>query len=457
MFSNRLVSSSVPPARPHRLTSGYLSWLCLALLGYALLGKGFAYLGVRPLYIGEVSMILGLGVLAVSGRSTAYVLRSPIMWLLTITALWGAVRTVPYIPTLGVVALRDAVLWGYGIFAVIVAALLVEKPTRLRLLLRRYQRFVVLFVGLIWLVHLVTRLAPGLVPHLPGAPVPLAYLKAGDVQVHLGGAAVFLLLGMARARYWVVLLLLAELFVGGVYNRGGFVAAGMAVAVTLLLKPSLGRKLPRLAVGMGGLLLLLVAIDPVIPSEGRAISLQQIQRNVASIFSDSHGTGGLQNTKEWRLNWWGDIFEYTVAGPHFWTGKGFGVNLANSDGYQVTYNESLRSPHNAHVTMLARAGVPGFLLWTLLHLTWLVQMLRAYVRSAHRDEHTWSNVFLFLIAYWTAFMTNASFDVFLEGPMGGIWFWVLFGVGVGALQIYRKRPEVLGSHTTDAARPRLLS
>lgn len=446
MSSRRLVTTS--PLRPLRrcFTNGYVGFLFFVLLGYALLGKGFAYLGVKPLFIGEVLMILGVGVLGGAARSTGYVMRRPVIWLLAVTALWGGIRTIPYISTFGVVALRDAVLWGYGIFAVIVAALLVEKPTRLRGLLQRYRQFALLFVGVIWLIHLVAEMVPNLIPKLPGAPVPLVYLKPGDVQVHLGGAAVFLLLGMARARLWLVVLLVAELVVGGIYNRGGFVAAGMAVTVTLVLKPAISKRLPRLALGAGVVLLLLVLAEPMLPAEGRAISLEQMQQNVKSIFIETPGSEGLEGTKEWRLNWWGDIIGYTVTGPYFWSGKGFGVNLADSDGYQVTRTGDLRSPHNAHVTMLARAGVPGFVLWVLLHLTWVVQMLRAYFDSLSRDEPAWSNVFLFLIAYWAAFMTNASFDVFLEGPMGGIWFWVVFGTGIGALQIYRQRPEVLGSN-----------
>lgn len=456
MSGSRLAHTSALSPLRRRLTNGYLGWLCFVLLGYALLGKGFAYLGARPLYVGEVSLIFGLGALLATARSVAYVTRRPVVWLLAITSLWGAVRTVPYLSTFGVSALRDAVIWGYGIFAVIIAALLVEKPTRLKLLIRRYNRFILLFVGLIWLLYVITKAASGLLPQLPGAPVPLVHLKMGDVQVHLGGIAVFLLLGMARAPTWFILLLLVELFVGGMQNRGGFVSAGMAVTVVLLLRPSISKRLPRLAVGAGALLLLFVTVEPMIPtvrSGGRTISVEQLQKNVESIFSETEGGSGLQGTKEWRLNWWGDIIGYTVNGPHFWTGKGFGVNLADSDGYQVTHDRSLRSPHNGHMTMLARTGVPGFVLWVLLHLTWFMQMLRAYFRSMNRNHHSWSNVFLFLIAYWVAFMTNASFDVFLEGPMGGIWFWVLFGVGIGAMQIYRQRPEVLCRRDSAPERP----
>jgi hypothetical protein len=52
---------------------------------------------------------------------------------------------------------------------------------------------------------------------------------------------------------------------------------------------------------------------------------------------------------------------------------------------------------------------------------------------------------LFLLAYWLAFMANASFDVFIEGPMGGIWFWTIFGTGLAALWIQKHFPEALDS------------
>jgi O-antigen ligase len=93
--------------------------------------------------------------------------------------------------------------------------------------------------------------------------------------------------------------------------------------------------------------------------------------------------------------------------------------------------------------MLARAGVPGFVLWVLVQFAWLRQMLRRYRVSRTAGQRRWSQLFLFLIAYWLAFLVNASFDVSLEGPMAGIWFWTLFGVGLAAGRIHHRCPAVL--------------
>jgi hypothetical protein len=40
-------------------------------------------------------------------------------------------------------------------------------------------------------------------------------------------------------------------------------------------------------------------------------------------------------------------------------------------------------------------------------------------------------------------MTNAAFDVFIEGPMGGIWFWTIYGIGLASVWLYKHSPEVL--------------
>ena len=32
---------------------------------------------------------------------------------------------------------------------------------------------------------------------------------------------------------------------------------------------------------------------------------------------------------------------------------------------------------------------------------------------------------------------------FTEGPMGGIWFWTIYGTGIGAFWTYKNRPEVM--------------
>ncbi len=93
--------------------------------------------------------------------------------------------------------------------------------------------------------------------------------------------------------------------------------------------------------------------------------------------------------------------------------------------------------------MLARAGVPGLALWLTVHAGWAIMIFNGYLISHRGRDPAWSALYIFLLAFWSAFMVNTCFDVFIEGPMGGIWFWSIVGVGIAARWIHRHYPEVL--------------
>jgi O-antigen ligase len=89
------------------------------------------------------------------------------------------------------------------------------------------------------------------------------------------------------------------------------------------------------------------------------------------------------------------------------------------------------------MTMLARAGVPGLILWTLLLVSWFGFVMKAMLTARRRRQKHWAHLFLFIACYFAAMLITASFDVVLERPMLGIWFWCLFGFGLGSVMIYR--------------------
>jgi hypothetical protein len=176
------------------------------------------------------------------------------------------------------------------------------------------------------------------------------------------------------------------------------------------------------------------------PGMSRDISFTQFVQSFATTAGGSAGVAAqdLENTKQWRLAWWAVIITYTIDGDYFWTGKGYGINLADDDGFQVQADNSLRTPHNVHMTVLARSGVPGLALWLGLQIVWGFSLARGLVRARREHAEQWASLFAFLIAFWLSFLVNATFDVYLEGPTGGIWFWSVFGVGIAAVQIYRQ-------------------
>ena len=433
--------------RVRRHASGlFLSVLGVLLIGYAFLGRGFAYLGFPPLYVGELALAVGIVAVGVGGGiHTA--LRNPLSRLLLVFVLWGAFRTLPYLSVYGLDALRDGVVWGYAVFAILVAAAFMRAGAfdRLQRVLRSVYPLL-----LVWLPIslLLVSLQASWLPLMPGTDIPLIQSKPGDAAVHLAGAAAFLGLGARAASgnsrpmsslgsWFCWAAWAAGLLVTASQTRGGFLAAAAGLLLVMLARPfSSWWKFVAAATFVIGLFLIVGSELDI--GRVRRVSPQQIVANVQSVFGSSPREG-LDGTRRWRLDWWGDIVQYTVFGEHFWLGKGFGVNLAVDDGYVVdpTNPRPLRSPHNGHMTILARTGVPGAIVWLGLQAAFAFALWGAYRRAVRRGHEHWAALNGWLLAYWAAFMINGAFDVFLEGPQGGIWFWSVFGMGIAALEVQR--------------------
>ena len=442
------------PLAAGRAGDRYLAAFGACLLGYALMGRAFAYLGVPPLFIGEAMLAAGLAV-AVRWRGVGQVAAVGPFWILLALQGLTVVRSVPYLGTYGLDVARDSMLFGYGLYAYVVFILLVDRPERLRELVLKYRTFAVVMVALVWLPYLAYRVNETWIPFMPGQTnVRMIEAKGGDLMVHLSGIAAFLVLGLRRNSWPVTLALAVTAVLVMVSNRGGMIAFVLALGLAALLKPpgASGLRLgfALVAVVVAGIVAVPVMEAVRISGDSRALTVEQIWDNVKSVVgqSDSHS---LETTKAWRLAWWGKIADETLLGPRRWDGHGFGLNLANRYGFEIDDRGSLRSPHNATMTVLARTGVPGLALWLALHAAFVFWMLRAWFAARAARLYTWSAVFAFALCLWVAVMVNASFEVYVEGPMGGIWLWTVFGAGLAAARIARTHPDLFATPDFDAA------
>jgi hypothetical protein len=437
------------------LPATFLFMLGIVLLGYALFGRSFAYLGAPPVFLGEILLVMGILATLASG-SLLTVARSPVIWLVVLWAIWGAFRTVPFLATYGIDALRDATLWGYSVFAVTVAACVLSTRS-VPEVARRYSGWVM--GAALWLpaALLLNRWLGLAGPHMPGTDQLLFIMKPGDAGVHLAGIASFVLLGLGSSRlgrtadwprhrwlFWGIFLF--GLVCVTAMSRGGFLSVVATLLVVGLFEPiAVGKRL-----AIAALVVLLAAATVAVVSDNlqfedamstaeRTITPRQVIANIVSVGSGTRTRGNLSGTREWRLDWWTTITDYTVFGRYFWTGKGFGVNLADDDGFQVASPDEapLRSPHSSVMTVLARTGVPGALLWAALQLCFGVSLVAASWRARAAGALWWARLDLWILSYWIAFVVNSSFDVFLEGPQGGIWFWCLIGLGVAVIELQR--------------------
>lgn len=426
----------------------YLLLLSGVLPGYAFLGKGFAYLGFPPIFIGEIAFFTGFIILLRTGCLIAALATLPSL-VLAATMIWVLLRTLPYVGIYGFDALRDSVVIMYGGFAFVVIALLLEDARRINTIIRYYGAFANIFIPTIPFLYAFYRYMEDYIPKWPGYNVPVLHIT-GEVA-HLAGAAVFALVGLGKMTPLWGILLLATVVMASAWSRGGMLSFVLPVIFAMLV---LGKVRELAAVLVIGLVIFATAyaVETAFTTDHhearstseRSLSARQIVDNVASIV----GQGGQQteSTKTWRLEWWNIILANTVFGPNFWSGRGFGLNLGDADGFgfqDAAHADlpPLRSPHNVHMTLLARAGVPGAALWLGMLTSWFAMMMHAMLTARRRGQTEWAGLFLFASCYAAAFVINASFDVALEGPMEGIWFWCLIGFGIGSAMIYRCQPH----------------
>lgn len=447
--------------------------LAILLAGYMLMGRGFAHLGVPPLYLGEA--VLGLGIVATvcaAVRRRLHLGRSWIALALVLFMVLGLARTVPYLGTYGIDALRDAVTWGYGSFALIIYVL--ADRAWLEGAARLYGRMIVIFAAWLPIGFYLFVNYQDLIPLAPGG-VPVLFFKNQDMAVHAIGAIAFLILlttAATRVTQFAWRTAVAVPLAWGIYVTGSISRGALASTATGLgLLAVLARRSPTWAPVLAATAVVALTIslsgafvgpgptptpgvtatpgtpppsgmptptpEPTpqpTPTSGRALSPAQWWENILSIVTLSSDPN-LEGTKQFRLAWWSKIVRYTVFGPYFWDGKGFGINLADDDGFQPTADRSLRAPHNTHFTVLARMGVPGALLWALLQAGFGMQLLRSVVAHRRSGDMLVAAIGGWILVYWTAMMVDTSFDPYLEGPQGGIWFWTLFGLGLVVIRL----------------------
>ena len=117
-ISRPIVNAMLPPAS--LLADGadaplahfhwrYVTLIGCMLMGYALDGRAFAYLGYPPLFVAEIMLLVGVAVFATT-RQWRQLLTNPRTWPLLGLCAWGALQTLPYFSIYGMSAARDAVV-----------------------------------------------------------------------------------------------------------------------------------------------------------------------------------------------------------------------------------------------------------------------------------------------------------------------------------------------------------
>jgi hypothetical protein len=385
---------------------------------YAYFNKGVAYA-----FLAEVLLALGLLMILFNLKDYVLVVNKPVKIIIffmgiTVLAIFPALLKYPF-----KAVAQDASMFLYAGFLFVVFLFREQQSdlmNRLLLIYRWYPLVVFLNFILVSYVPFFQELK------LFGG-VPLMLYKYGDMALHLLITTLLMLCGMIKLdKRWkmINLLLIVYLFlVIATYNRAGMLSylAGISVFLWVYRKRFSAETL-RSYLRFAPLLLMVVIgfyVNTRVDEnfQGRKVGLDQLKQNVLSIFDNSVEEGGLSDNKVWRLAWWYSILQQSTKGSNIIIGRGLGENLAVINDVK-TEDENLRSPHNFHLNILARFGYPVFLLW----IFWIVLHLKQINVRRHPEFQI-----LILIAF-LAFIINASFDVYLEGPMGAFPFWTWLGI-----------------------------
>lgn len=396
----------------------YLNWLVFVYACYCYFNRGVAYS-----YLVEVTWLLGVFLIIKNLKS--YVIswdkKTKILLLLIAICSVFMVRGILRYPLIDVI--RDSFMINYSVFVFIVFYLRKELPILKQKIANVYKWFpLIVTIGF---------LLRSFIPYFAElhffGEIPFLVYKNGDLAVHLLIATFFLMNGATQLnkRFTILnVILIGYLFlITATFNRSGMLSylVGISVFLYFSRKTELAK---RYFSYVKFIPIVLIIALPIYMStkvkdktQGRDVGVSQLKDNITSMVKPGSEKNGLNDNVIWRLVWWGKIIDYTFAGEYFVAGKGLGVNLSEDDDIAME-DDSLRSPHNFHLNILARFGVPIFLLW----LYWLSLILSEFKNKRLSSEH------LTYLCIILAFLVNASFDVALEGPMSAFPFWLILGI-----------------------------
>jgi len=409
------------------------AWLlAFALVGYIVGNRGFAQMQPAPsipLLPAEAALLVAVPTLAfrVIFRESPGWRGDLLNYGILAWMLIGTARLPFDIRSYGVVALRDYAMIYYAAFFFVAQDYATASPAA-RLLRRSLT---IAFVLLVPVVVSILIAPDFLVAHLTWHGIPIIYHKSDLIATSLGAAFFWLWTRRQQSghRRWQLLAAASLLLIAVMASP----RAGMfAVFVTTILWVASGRW--RIAAAQAGIVAAagLVAVAAALFShEDFHTSLPySMYEHVISFFDPAgHGTyvnnasGDLGGNNQFRLIWWRDVVEDTLA-THPVAGQGFGSDLSARFlvDFDLLSDETFaaRSPHSMIVTVIGRMGLLGLAAWLALSAGAATLVWRLF-KAGGPDQ-------LGLASVVCVVGVSAYFGVVLEGPMGAVAFWTALGL-----------------------------
>ena len=395
----------------------YLRAYLLVMTLYVFLNKGVAYT-----YLVEALWLFGILLLFINRKKVELIWNKTTKLILFFIAISFIYILRGFTKYDIIDLIRDSFIFQYGWF-VFILFLFKEKLE----IIWETLFFIYKWLPFVALLNFILQyFVPFFETVAPFGGIPILLYKNGDMGVQLLISTLLLLYSFEnKTLKWRVLLSLVialDFLILASYSRSGIVAFLASMLCFIYFNKDIQLQ-SRVRLLIKYLPIILLVVTPIYINikvaenfQGRAVGLEQIKNNFSSIVGGTTDATS-ENNVVWRLVWWAKIIDYSLSSPNFFIGKGLGMNLATDDDI-ITLDDSLRSPHNFHLNIMSRFGVLIFMIW----MYFLIQLLKPLFKKQLQGKR------LLIGCILLAFLLNASFDVFLEGPMGAFPFWTWLGL-----------------------------
>jgi hypothetical protein len=423
-------------ARPYGVSLGRGDGIVMAIwpqiagflvVGYLCMGRSFAYLGIPPLFIGEIVLVAFLLLkprVALGTWATSLLRASPMnelgLALLVFVAygVWQVGRGVSnghsFIETM-----KFFIFNYYTIYLFMGIWVGLQAPENLQKLVRIIA-WVNGIYGLIFIVAL-----RHVVGHMPGSDVPLFSPPAGQEAAIVG------LLCFERnfRKVWFVLVL--NITVAMVWQvRAEWVGLALGIFAWGFFTGRLGKVV---AIGMAGLAVLGMLEFLDINLAGRNGESVSLSENVARIIAPidlelakefSPNAAWHAGTAEWRQLWWRQIWASSRSAPMLEAfGHGYGFDLFGLAPEEVRGGQEdwgVRTPHSVFFYALGYTGWVGVALFAFLQLAILRLLWRSYRVSGQPAG----------VVLWITLTATAFFEAGFDTPFRAIPFYLVWGMAI---------------------------
>tara|TARA_B100000963_G_C22573204_1_gene647101 strand:+ start:188 stop:1507 length:1320 start_codon:yes stop_codon:yes gene_type:complete len=379
----------------------YLIFLCNIFFGY-----GFQILTFFNIPLNYIFLLLGIAIFKFN-HSFLILKNLKLQGIILAWILFNLTKIIFGIAEHGLIAIRDA-SFSIDIFFLIITLNLLKPDdliNKFKTLLKYCFIILILFI-LLWFAKSIVREFDIIVTSPTGQRAYL-FFNFQTLSILCLWFSFYLLIfknEINKNKILPVFIFLAlTIFTLVVFQRRYIYLIYISILIlSLFLNPKKSLKL-FLLIFFGLLSLPILNYINLIPDGylGRADNISFFIDHLSSTFSKNiseyDAFAGARSTAEIRLFWWKNILLTNLSNySYFFFGQDYGISLTN---FIVGKSIYVREPHNMYLTIFARTGLIGSLIYIILTYKLIIVWIEAYKISRKKMYLNENKILLFLMVY----------------------------------------------------------